>query len=122
MLVRIGTTDITKHIIAESYDVNEEDVYNEWTDANKVKHRDTIRQKIVGTFTLKFNTDKEYAYFVNLIKTSRTAARLLPMTVYVVNADENREVKMIYSFKPKVARSLTGGKTYRSFDFEVEQP
>ena len=122
MLVRIGTTDITKHIIAESYDVNEEDVYNEWTDANKVKHRDAIRQKIVGTFTLKFNTDKEYAYFVNLIKTSRTAARLLPMTVYVVNADENREVKMIYSFKPKVARSLTGGKTYQSFDFEVEQP
>ena len=122
MLVKIGTTDITKHIIAESYDVNEEDVYNEWTDANKVKHRDVTRQKIVGTFTLKFNTDKEYAYFVNLIKTSRTAARLLPMTVYVVNADENREVKMIYSFKPKVARSLTGGKTYQSFDFEVEQP
>lgn len=122
MLVKIGTTDITRHIIAESYAVNEEDVYNEWTDANKVTHRDVVRQKIAGAFTLKFNTEEEYSSFVNLIKTSRIAGCVLPMTVYVVNADENRETELIYSFQPRVAKSLPRGKTYQSFDFEVEQP
>jgi len=122
MLVKIGITDITKHILSESYDVNAEDIFKEWTDANKVTHRNIIRQKISGSFELKFNTQEEYSAFCELIRKSRTAQYLLPMTLYVINEDKEKEVNVFYKYEPKLIKNRVTGKVYKKFKFEVEQP
>lgn len=122
MLAKIGDRDITKNIITDSYEVNAEDVYNEWTDANKRRHRDVIRQRVVGTFTLKFNTEEEHADFVSLLKANKALDHTLPMTLYVVNNNEEKQTNVYYSLKPGVYKSRAEGKTYKSFSFGVEEP
>lgn len=122
MLAKIGTTDITRHILSGTYAVNEENIFHEWIDANKVTHRDIIRQKVSGSFELKFNTEEEYAAFCELIKTNSTTAHLLPMTLYIANTDTEKEINVFYRYEAKVMKSRSAGKTYKTFKFEVEQP
>jgi len=100
MLVKIGEVDISEYIISDSYSVNEQDVTNSWVDANRVTHQDVVRQRISGDFKLKFNKESDYADFCQLIKEKRTSDHRLPMTLYVVNLNEEKEITAFYSFLP----------------------
>lgn len=122
MLAQIGTTDITKYILSGTYEVNEENILKEWTDANQVVHRNIIRQKIKGSFQLKFHTEEEYSAFCELVRENRTSEYLLPMTLYIVNADEEKEVNVFYQYDAKLMKNRPKGKTYEKIKFEVEQP
>lgn len=122
MLVKIANTDITKYILSSTYDVNEENVIKEWTDANYVTHRNVIRQKVLGSFDLKFNKEEEYSAFCALIRERCTAEYLLPVTLYVVNKNEERDTQVFFEYQPKLVKNLSSGKSYKEFTFEVEEP
>lgn len=120
MLVKIGSTDITKHILTGSYSVNATDVYHKWTDANQVEHRDVVRQRVSGGFTLKFLTASDYSAFIKLVKDNKALDSSLPASLYVVNEDEQRDVKVYYKMSPGVYKNL-GGRRYMAFRFEVTE-
>lgn len=52
-LFKIGEVDWTPYLTVPDYSVNDIPVYDEWTDANKTKHRDLACSKLNGTFTVK---------------------------------------------------------------------
>lgn len=52
MLAIIGSTDITKHIVADSYNIDAADVYEEWLDGNYRKHREVVRSRVSGSFSV----------------------------------------------------------------------
>ena len=48
--VVVNNTDITPYIVEGSYNVNSEDSYESWKDANMVEHRVVIAEKVSGSF------------------------------------------------------------------------
>lgn len=69
----ISWVDFTENIVAPTYDVNYEDVTEDWEDANYVTHRIIPRMKIKGSMDLHFFTKYEYNNFVRLLQVNREA-------------------------------------------------
>jgi len=63
--------DFTDCIALPSYDVNYEEVAEDWEDANYITHRIAVRNKIVGKFELWFSDRERYNKFFYLIKKNR---------------------------------------------------
>lgn len=75
MIFMIGTTaagDYSNRVIAGSYNVQTNSVYNSWTDANGVEHRSVIRSRTSGSFDMFFKEMSEYETFVALIESTKT--------------------------------------------------
>lgn len=63
--------DLTEYITAPSYDVNNIDVTEDWTDSNWTTHRIVPRTKISGKFNMLFRDVESYNKFYNLMKLNR---------------------------------------------------
>ncbi len=122
MLYSINGIDITKNIITNSYSMNAEDVYEEWTDANYRKHREVIRQRVGGRFTLKFLTEETYTDFVSLVANCKSASGSVPVTAFVTNQNREVEAEMYIAFSPQVYKTKANGKVITSFEVEVSEP
>jgi hypothetical protein len=57
-------TDYTNNIINDTYDVNNNDVEETWTDGNYVEHFEVVRTRLEGRFTLRFRSLASYEAFV----------------------------------------------------------
>lgn len=122
MLAKINGTDITKWINTSSYEVNAEDVMNTWEDANKVTHRDIIRQRVKGKFSLSFSNISECEEFVELIKANRLPDKRILMTLKVLNENEERTLYVFFKFLPTLFKNRANGKHWNKLTFEVEEP
>jgi len=92
----------------------------EWIDANGRTHRCKIRDKASGSFDMKFITEDDYKNFIQTLKTKRTGANQLKMTVYIVNEDQEKTSQFFYSFTGKVYKSRAQ-KTYSVITFNIEE-
>lgn len=63
--------DFTDCVVVPTYDVNYEDVNEDWEDANYVTHRIVPRSKITGSLELRFAEKRRYNLFLKLIKQNR---------------------------------------------------
>lgn len=81
----IGTTDLTKWERTDEHQVNREDIYETWTDANWTDHRVIARTRISGTVTLSFARASDYASFLALMSSQRDAEGYYPIKVYCSN-------------------------------------
>ena len=122
MLASINGTDITQYVLSESYKINQKDEYNEWTDANRVNHRDIIRTRVEGAFELQFKIGDEIPYnnFVALIK-DNTVSGVLPITVFVNNVNETKEINVFYEYLPVMVKNVRSNKYYKSFKLSLEE-
>lgn len=124
----INGTDLTSHITVPSYKVSEFPVYEEWKDANKVTHRDVIRYRVQGSFTMYFDTDAEYWDFINLIEENRTLDDYVIATVALNNKKDlnNREPKIVtksfyISFDPVNNGPLYQRKAHEGMEVTIEE-
>lgn len=60
--------DFTSHIVAPTYDVNYEDINEDWEDANYVTHRIVPRTKVKGSLELQFASKYDYNNFIRLLQ------------------------------------------------------
>lgn len=122
MLASINGTDITQYVLSESYKINQKNEYNEWTDANRVNHRDIIRTRVEGAFELQFKIGDEIPYnnFVALIK-DNTVSGVLPITVFVNNINETKEINVFYEYLPVMVKNVRSNKYYKSFKLSLEE-
>lgn len=63
--------DFTDHVALPSYDVNYEDVNEDWEDANYFTHRIRVRSKVNGKLDLWFSDLTSYNHFIHLLKRSK---------------------------------------------------
>lgn len=63
--------DFTDCIVAPTYDVNYEDVNEDWEDANYVTHRIVPRSKVTGSLELQFDSKYRFNQLLKLIKKNR---------------------------------------------------
>lgn len=84
--------DLTPYTNIQNYDVNLEDVFQEWTDGNWIQHRDIVRTRIQGTVTLGFKTPTDWNAFLALLNNNRTEAGYFPVSLWVNNLGANATI------------------------------
>lgn len=124
VIFKLGTTDWSWCVVAENYNVNYENVYNEWTDGGQVKHRDVIRRRLQGTFLMYFPTESDLQDFIsNLNMIERENHTYL---VYLKNNNDDIEdltsTYMFIDYKPVRRRSPSGEDVFDTIEVTVEEP
>ena len=82
---KIGATDVTPWIDIQNYEMDREDVYSSWTDGNWVDHRVIARTRISGEFQAGFEKATDFAAFMSLLQTAKTADGYYAVTAYCGN-------------------------------------
>lgn len=89
-LFLIGTKNYSNNILNDTFSVHDEALFNEWTDGNYTTHRDYLRNKASGTFTMRFRKLSEYEEFVNRLGNKRTSGGYYVCTVHCNNTNTTK--------------------------------
>lgn len=120
-LFKMGDKDLTSNITVPSYKVNSHPSYNEWTDANHVRHRDICRRIIRGSFTLLFVKQEDYFEFITLLEDVTEADGSTPVSIYVNNLNKVVDTKVFVSIDPANTLPLFGMRSYEGFEVTIEE-
>lgn len=123
MVFKVNNIDYSGHVIAGTYDVHEDSVYEEVRDGYGVRHRNKIRDEVTGSFDMLFRTLDEFKGFAKSVKNAKDkstgAVRLL---VRINNAeDELREIDAFVKFYPKRNRNGKWKDYMERFTLELEE-
>lgn len=122
IVFKIGNTDYSKHVIVGTYNVNNNSICKEYTDAGLVSHKVKIRDKVSGKFDMYFKTIEEYDAFVSDVKAQTISNQTVPMYLLVNNTNEYVTQRMYIKFEPKRTRDILLNDRVDTFSCEVEQP
>ena len=95
----IGTTNITDHIVADSYQMDSEDLYESWRDGNYVEHRIITASKVRGSFEVAC-CDSKYSFsdFMDAINAADNNG-VLTCSVFVTNKNEMKAISAYYEIE-----------------------
>lgn len=118
----IDEIDYTSFIKVPSYKVNALEVYEEWTDANRVTHRDVIRQRVAGGFTMIFDNQTDYLNFLNVIDTKKSVGDgHITGTFYVNNKNVAISVDVFVTCEPANELPILGIKETEGLNIAIEE-
>lgn len=97
------TYDLSKHVPMGTYNVNVLEEFEEWTDSNYDIHRKLLRNRVEGTFNLKFKSISDYEDFLTAITKARTTTgqNYITMNAFATNKGTNYTKKFYIEFTPK---------------------
>lgn len=116
-----GGDDITTHIVAPTYKVNEQPVYEEWTDSNYTLHREVVRRKVQGTFTVKFDVASEMNSFINQLRTIQNSDGSVPVLIYVHNLRQVKEKNVFVECDPANTIPLLNHEQDEGFEVTITE-
>ena len=96
---QIGSTDLSAFADIQNFNINQDDVFQDWTDGNWIDHRDVVRQRITGSFQLGFKRSADWTAFLALIAAEKLTAGYFPVTVYVNNLGAPRTINAFLDLK-----------------------
>lgn len=119
----VSNKNFTQHIKMSSYKVNRVDDYEEWKDANRVKHREVTRTKVSGSFTLLYDDAAELDDFFDTIEAARAShpSKALEMTVYLNNFHTTATITGTIKYTPVNDRPYFGKKKTNGFEVSIEE-
>ena len=134
-LFKMGNVDYTRFITVPSYKVNSEPVTESYTDIRKVDHDQYIRDRITGSFTLKFFDDSSYddvpthktaaenfQDFFSAYQTHRKPNGDINIDVYVQNLNTIKTITAKMKMDPaNTLPYMNGGKSYDGFDVTITE-
>lgn len=97
------TYNLSTHIPMGTYNVNMLEEYEEWTDSNYDIHRKLLRNRIEGTFDLKFKSIADYETFLDVLTKAKTTTgqNYIEMDAFATNKGASYNKKFYYEFTPK---------------------
>lgn len=121
-LFKIGTTDVTGHVVQNTWKVNNLPVYKDYEDANGVTHKRYIRNKFQGTCQMVFSDLADYATFKSLVDTNTSASNFsVAVTLYDNLTGTTSSVNAFIDYEPTVMQT-SGLKEYmKVFDVTIEE-
>ena len=122
-LLVIAGHDLTQHIKVPSWNVNCDDVYEEWTDANYVKHREVTRTRVSGSFTLLYDDNNQLDQFFDIIQAQKAldTSKAVKMTVYMNNLCTTKEIDAFVKFTAANERPYFGREKVSGFSVSIEE-
>lgn len=121
-LLKINTTDVTGHIVQNSYTVNRLPMYKTYEDANGATHRRHIRDKIQGEFKMVFSDLTDYESFKALIDANMSATNYsVPVTAYDNLSGNHYTVNAFLDYEPTVKQQLNLNEYIEVLDVKIEE-
>lgn len=103
-LLMFGTYDATKHIVVPSYNVNTEEVYDEWKDGFGKTHRDIYAETTGGSMNMQFFTAAEFAAFRAAVDAVRSDYGYVTCQIWSNNRQELQTKEVFLTFAPAIRR------------------
>ena len=101
VLFKIGNDDYSTSIIEGSYKVYKEPVTFDWEDGNYVKHKEHLRDRTSGSFSMRFKSWTAYTTFLSKLEAVRTGTKYA-LTVFA----QNKNVAVTGNFFVKLPTEL----------------
>lgn len=122
VLAVVASTDISKYIIKNTYDVNSAPIFESWTDGNFHEHRVYSRDRVTGSFDVIFFDDDNGAYqdFLTLLA-SATNNRLLTIGLFVVNQSRFDAFNVYYTITAAQHAETTDGRMVNKMTINLEE-
>lgn len=122
VLAVVASTDISKYIIKNTYDVNSAPIFESWTDGNFHEHRVYSRDRVKGSFDVIFFDDDNGAYqdFLTLLN-SATHNRLLTIGLLVVNQSRFDAFNVYYTITAAQHAETTDGRMVNKMTINLEE-
>lgn len=121
-LLKINTTDVTTHIVQNTYKVNKLPVYKTYQDANGATHRRHIRDRLQGEFQMAFADLSDYASFKTLINTNTSATNYsVPVTAYDNLSGTQITVNAFIDYEPTLMQSASLKEYMKVIDVKIEE-
>lgn len=100
MLAIIGDTDLTKYVLNDSYNIQLDRKFEEWTDANYTKHRIYTANKVSGSFGIICGSANGITAdeFLELIS-NNSESNILTITLFVPNTNSMDAIECFYSLE-----------------------
>lgn len=105
IMLKIGLTDYSNHVVGENYSVQSNDEFETWTDANGKEHRSAYRQRISGTFELYFTDEAEYLTFQSVLETNKRADLTYPITIYDSRTGNEEDIFAFVNYNTTLYRN-----------------
>lgn len=122
LLFKIGTTDLTGHVVQNTWKINNLPVYKTYKDANEQTHKRFLRNKISGTFKLVFTDISDFASFQNLIEEHRSVTSFtIPCTVYDNMSGEVSTINAFLDYQPQIMQTDGLFEYVEPFDVKLEE-
>lgn len=120
-LFKIGEIDYTSHIVAPTYSVDLKPLYDEWVDANRITHREVVRKRIEGKFTMKFYNISEYNEFLENLHDSETLGGYVICSLYAnCTRTMYEDVEVFFELDlPNEEPFISSGGEYEGFEVTV---
>ncbi len=118
---KISTTDLSAFVNKQKYEVNREDVYEEWRDGNWVDHRVIARTRIRGKIILGFSSLTDYASFQTLLSSARTVNGSYPVSLFVNNLNAEATIEAYVDSAAAVRWDTAHGRQWVEVTLEVRQ-
>lgn len=109
---KIGSTDLTDYVDIQNYDINREDEYESWTDANGYEHREVIRKRVSGSIALGFKTAASFASFNALMTSARQTGGYYAVTLYVNNTGATVTTNAFLDLSSEAKWDLTNSREW----------
>lgn len=106
MTLTINSTSFSSFLNEKSYDVNSAPLYESWTDANGIQHRNIYRQKISGTFTLEFWNATDYASLITALGGATDG--YCAVSCHINNLGTDTTCNLFISMKPTFTKNRVG--------------
>lgn len=122
-LFKVNNTDVTGHVVQNTYKVNNLPVYKEYTDANGVTHKRYIRSRFKGTLQMVFSDVEDYLSFRTLLDENRSPTNFsVPVTLYDNLTGDTESVDVFIDYEPTVMQTEDARKEYmKVLDVSIEE-
>ena len=119
-LFGIGQKDYSKNIIEGSYKVYKEDVTHDWEDGNHRKHKDILRTRTSGSFTIFLKTWAEYQTLLSDLASVKTGTEYA-LTVFAQNTNEQVTGSFFMKLPPNLNQKSNLVFTPGAFTISIEE-
>lgn len=117
----LNNTNYSNNIINESFDVQKNNIYNEWVDGNYTTHKALLRTKITGSFNMRFRKLEEYQAFARMLEETRTTQGYNLCFIHANNTDSFQQANLFINIAPKLSQKTNLILDYGEFVVNVEE-
>lgn len=121
VLFKIGDNDYTQFITVPSYKVNREKEEVEWVDVTKTKHKEIVRTRVVGDFSMWFDDIDDLYRFLDDIENNTTTGNFIHAFVYEQKRRELVESDFFINFTLINDKPFFKVKSHSPFTVSIEE-
>lgn len=100
IMFAINGTDYSHRVVGVGYEVQKNDEYNSWTDANGKEHHSAYRTRISGKFQMKFLSMDEYQTFISTLNLAKNSDLTYPVQVWDNKSGSSVSIRAFIDFTP----------------------